>query len=237
MKRKLAVLLAAGLISGMLAVPFSAEDETDFVIDLSDVEILSDDEDGMDINLDELLDYEDDGEEYTEDYEDYEEDEYVDSLEEGEEMYWYIVQYHDDGHDSILLNDVVIILPESWNDLYDMVINDDRVDFYHKASRAAYYLEGDTSGGRLFSLCTSADDSYADVLPSYQDLAVSSDGIYYYLEFPTDMQAYPKKDEIREEYEKLYSEIDYVKEESFGLYNLLMDEDLDEDMTEDFLFE
>ena len=225
MLKKSSTLMLAGLICLGLALPCLAEDdvfETEITIDLSDYDL----ENGeAEIDLGELFGDED--YEYDED-EDYGETD-GDVLED-QEVYWYTVRYHEDDHDMIMLNDVILYLPENWSDQYDMLIRDDRVDFYHTASRAAWILKGE-EGGRLFSLCTSTDDSYTE-LPSYQDMGQGSDGLYYYLMFPTDMQAYPEDEEIRAGYEELYAGIDRVKDESFSLNDYYVGAEEFELMTE-----
>ena len=218
--KKSYVFAAAGVLSVMLAMPFMAEEdvfETEITIDLDDM-----DEDGDEalLDLDELFaDLE------------MESEDLADGMEE-EPMSWYVVQYHDDGQDTIMLNDMLIVLPESWSGKYDMILKDDRVSFYHTASRAGWALKGE-EGGLLFSLCASEEPDY-DILPSFQEMGQGSDGLYYYMIFPTDLQAYPEEEEIMEEYSALWGDIGVVKEESFALYDLVMDEGMEEEMSEEF---
>ena len=220
--KKRYLFAAAGVLSVMLAMPFMAEDvfETEITIDLEDL-----DEGGDEayLDLDELfadLEMESEGLDYE--------------MEE-EPMSWYVVQYHEDEQDTIMLNDMLIVLPESWTGKYDMILKDDRVSFYHSASRAGWLLKGGEEGGLLFSLCASEEPDF-DTLPSFQEMGQGSDGLSYYMVFPTDLQAYPEEEEIMEEYSALWEDIGVVKEESFALYDLVMDEgtEMEEEMSEEF---
>lgn len=226
MIKKSSMMMLAGLACLYLAFPCAAEDEafeTEITIDLDELDL----ENGeAEIDLGEL--FADEGYDYEEDG-DYEESD--DFIEENSEVYWYTVRYHEDEQDMVMLNDVIVYLPESWTGQYDMIIRDDRVDFYHTKSRAGWTLKGEDAG-LLFSVCTSTDDSYTEV-PEFQDMGQGSDGLYYYLMFPSDAQAYPDDEEIRAGYEELYAQIDRVKEESFSLNDYYVGAEEFEGMTEE----
>ena len=246
-------LAAAGIAVIGLAFPAAAEEpvfESEIVIDLNDPD--AEDEidlsamfEGDDADIDVEAEYEDDGEyNYDEDYEDSDgesdidfDDENMDddSLliedEESDGMIWYVYKYTEDGADQIMINDVMIVLPEDWTDKYDMILEDERVTFYNRLSRAGYLLEG-LEAGRLFSLCLAKPgEEITDIVPTYE-LGAGSDGNVFYLEFPSDVQAYVSNEDIAAEYSALYEEIDDVKENSFVISYDFDTEEVEEAFTE-----
>lgn len=102
----------------------------------------------------------------------------------------------------------VITLPTDWDGKIEVLQVEDRIDFYHEASRNAWKLEG-YNGGLLFSLNFSENQDYLNN-PSYQDVGSTEEG-YYYLTFPTDIQSYYSNARIDDEYIRLWSEIDYIR--------------------------
>ena len=246
MKKTKLYLAAAGIAVFGLAWPAAAEEpvfETELVIDLSDPGA------GDEIDLPAMFDM-DDAEYDEEDYDDaeyeyeYDESDYDDAdTEDGEdallddpesddETFWYVYRYSEEGADQIVINDVMISLPADWTDKYDMLLTSDRVTFYHRMSRAGQLLEG-SEGGRLFSLCVVRDgEEIPENLPDYVELGEGSEGVQYYLEFPTDAQAYISNEEIAKEYEEMYAEIDDVKDNSFIISYDFESDDVEEAFTE-----
>lgn len=103
----------------------------------------------------------------------------------------------------------VISMPLDYDGQIDVVEDNDRVYFYHKASKDAWEMDG-YKGGLLFSLNFSEKKDYL-YLPDYQDIGSTADG-FYYLSFPTDLQAYFGNERIASQYSELWSQIDYVKQ-------------------------
>ncbi len=103
----------------------------------------------------------------------------------------------------------VISMPLDYDGQIDVVEDNDKVYFYHKASKDAWEMDG-YKGGLLFSLNFSEKKDYL-YLPDYQDIGSTADG-FYYLSFPTDLQAYFGNERIASQYSELWSQIDYVKQ-------------------------
>lgn len=103
----------------------------------------------------------------------------------------------------------VISMPLDYDGQIDVVEDNDKVYFYHKASKDAWEMDG-YKGGLLFSLNFSEKKDYL-FLPDYQDIGSTADG-FYYLSFPTDLQAYFGNERIASQYSELWSQIDYVKQ-------------------------
>ncbi|MBP3870219.1 MAG: toll/interleukin-1 receptor domain-containing protein [Faecalicoccus sp.] len=105
----------------------------------------------------------------------------------------------------------VISMPLDYDGQIDVVedTDNDRINFYHKASKDAWEMDG-YKGGLLFSLNFSEKKDYL-YLPDYQDIGSTADG-FYYLSFPTDLQAYFGNERIASQYSELWSQIDYVKQ-------------------------
>ena len=117
---------------------------------------------------------------------------------------------------------VKVVLPEDWyeNTFVDASISS--ATFYHKDSYDKYEEKG-YEGGRLFTIGYCVNDDYKD-LPSYTFLGYSEEqNVNYYVEYPTDVQAYMEDDAIRAEYEDLYAQVQDV------VANIQIDVTADED--------
>lgn len=123
---------------------------------------------------------------------------------------WEYDQYTDDkGSEVYDFQEVELKIPKSWNGKYGFKIFDDRIDFYHKASRKAAREAGWGEGGRLFSLCFSEDTEFEEYLPAYEIIGDGEDGTYY-LEFPTDVQGYPEDDRICGEWMDMTEKLEWI---------------------------
>ena len=109
--------------------------------------------------------------------------------------------------------EVMVTLPGSWAGMYSVKIGENGVTFYNSLSRRLWEEDG-SEGGRLFTLAWYGKNDY-DYLPSYDDLGKAPGG-YYCLIYPTDVQAY-NSPMAMEEYEQMYSQIDFVAENSYIL--------------------
>ena len=115
----------------------------------------------------------------------------------------------EDGSLIYYFQELSLQLPASWRGSV-MALQDERgTSFYQKASYEKYKAEGMDKGGFLFSLGASVNQSFTQ-LPSFRYLGFSEDScMNYYLQLPTDYPAYNEPD-IREEYDQMIGEIDYV---------------------------
>ena len=102
-----------------------------------------------------------------------------------------------------------IVLPASWGSQVTVIDEGNHVSFYHTASMEAWEVDGYDNTGYLFKLYLDPTQDYKN-LPSFMDLGKTSEG-YFYLMFPTDFQAYADNERIMNQYQELYSEIEYVK--------------------------
>ena len=104
--------------------------------------------------------------------------------------------------------DISVTLPADWAGLYNTRITDKGISFYNSLSRSLWEEDGYT-GGLLFTLAWSAKRDY-DHLPSYDDIGKGVTG-YYYLIYPTDVQAY-NTSYAMEEYSGMYKNIGFIAE-------------------------
>ena len=120
---------------------------------------------------------------------------------------------------------IKLYLPMEWKDLYLIDQKEDGVTFYHKASHEKYLEEGIKSGGFLFELCASEDESYKD-LPAYEDLGYCEDaGLHFYLRLSSDYPAY-MDDTIKAEYDEMAAQIkDIIEKVKIGKSVLFFPED------------
>jgi len=104
---------------------------------------------------------------------------------------------------------ITITMSEEWYQNTFVKANGPAATFYHKDSYKKYQEEG-FEGGRLFTIAYSVNQDFKD-LPSFSYLGFDEgEMLNYYVEFPTDAQAYMKDESIGKEYERLYSTVEEV---------------------------
>lgn len=115
-----------------------------------------------------------------------------------------------ENHDILVaFSDLSVTLPADWGGRCLMEISDTEAAFFQKASRQLYTEEyGSPSGGWLFSICFSEDESYKQY-PNYEPLARVEDG-YYFLSYPTDVQGYLENETAMEEYGEMFREVEWA---------------------------
>ncbi len=114
-----------------------------------------------------------------------------------------------DNDIQIDFKEVQVTLPQSWSGKCQMGVSENSVTFYQTKSRKLWSEEGYTSGGRLFSIGFSADESYKND-PSYMTIGSTSEGTYY-ASFPTDVQAYTKDASAYEEFSSMANDMEWVR--------------------------
>ena len=115
----------------------------------------------------------------------------------------------EDGSLIYYFEDLSLRMPAGWRGKLMVVQHESGVSFYQKASYEKYKEEDILTGGFLFQLSASVNQSFTS-LPSFRYLGFSEkSAMNYYLRLPTDYPAY-NEPEIRAEYDKMYSQIDYV---------------------------
>ena len=118
----------------------------------------------------------------------------------------------DDGSQIYYFEEVAVTLPTDWQGKVAVQTQDTSVTFYHKASKEKWQENYGTDGGKLFSLSYSVNSDFTE-LPSYYYVGFGEESVMnYFLTFPTDVQGYMDDSSISEEYQQLFSEIDYIKD-------------------------
>ena len=125
------------------------------------------------------------------------------------------MQFYDnelsDGSLIYYFEEVALTLPADWKGKTDIEINGNSATFYHKASREKWLAENGTDGGKLFTLSCSVNHDFSE-LPDFSYIGFSEESVMnYFLIFPTDVQAYVEDSAVATEFQQLYSEIDFVK--------------------------
>lgn len=116
-----------------------------------------------------------------------------------------------DNNIVVTFEEIEVTLPESWSGKCLLSTGEDGVSFYQIKSRDLWTEElGYKNGGHLFSICSSDDYSFKD-LPAYQTLGTGDGGIYY-LEFPTDVQAYTEDAEAYGEFMQMSEDVPWITE-------------------------
>lgn len=121
----------------------------------------------------------------------------------------------DDGSVVYEFDEVAVTLPADWAGKYDMEVKGNSVTFYHKTSREKWIEKNGTSGGNLFTLSCSVNHDFTK-LPDFAYIGFSEESMMnYFLIFPTDFQAYVDDSTVAEEFQELYSGLDFVKEHTY----------------------
>lgn len=106
---------------------------------------------------------------------------------------------------------IKISMDEFWYQHTSVILSEDgaAASFYHRGSYLAYQEEG-TVGGLLFTLGASVNTYFQD-LPDFVYLGFDNEeSMHYYAVLPTDYQAYMGDEEIRKEYDELWSAVEDV---------------------------
>ena len=124
---------------------------------------------------------------------------------------WYTDDILEDGSLIYYFEDLSLTLPASWAGKVMAMEEETGTAFYHKASYEKYQEAGE-AGGLLFRIAASVDTSFEE-LPSFAYLGFSEQSaMNYYLELPSDMQAWMEDAGIAAEYEAMAADIDAVVE-------------------------
>ena len=124
-------------------------------------------------------------------------------------MFDYTDDILEDGSLIYYFEELSLRMPADWRGKLTVVQHQSGVSFYQKASNDKYREEDIWTGGFLFQLGASVNQSFT-YLPSFRYLGFSEQSaMNYYLRLPTDYPAY-NDPEIRAEYDKMFSQIDYV---------------------------
>ncbi len=113
-----------------------------------------------------------------------------------------------DGNLCYRFEEVQLVLPGSWADRYDIRFNENSVSFYQSASRSLWKENYGFEGGFLFALAYSETKDY-ETLPSYEDLGQGATG-YYFLIYPSDYQAYMDDPDVRNEYDSMFADRQFI---------------------------
>ena len=106
---------------------------------------------------------------------------------------------------------ILVAMDKAWYQNTKVVLgeNGSTASFYHKGSYDAYAEEGMT-GGLLFTIGASVNTDFQD-LPSFVYLGFDEEeAMNYYALLPTDYQAYMGDEEVRSEYDELWSGVEDV---------------------------
>ena len=103
--------------------------------------------------------------------------------------------------------DLELYLPREWEDALTVEQTEDGVSFYQTASHEKYLEEGIASGGFLFQLRASADESFRD-LPAYEYLGYSENAsLHFYALLPSDYPAWTGDAAIQAEYDSMSRQV------------------------------
>lgn len=125
---------------------------------------------------------------------------------------WECSTYRDENNDIVIdFTEVQTVLPASWAKKCQVITSTDHASFYHTQSRELWTEElGYPNGGHLFTISFSEDYDFT-YLPAYHLLGQTEDG-YYFLEYPTDYQAYAENVEVADDFNSLSADVEWITE-------------------------
>ena len=99
---------------------------------------------------------------------------------------------------------IFVTMDLNWYQNTRVKIEDSGATFYHEDSYEAYEKQG-LKGGRLFTIGACVNSDFRN-LPSFEYIGFDEEScMNYYAELPTDYQAYAEDEDIRAEYDALWS--------------------------------
>ena len=122
------------------------------------------------------------------------------------------VENEDGTYSYYFYQGVTVNVDEDFYQAADVDCYEDRAVFYHKASREKYEEEGAADGGTLFTLYTTDEEEDVDEAP-VPTTFVGYDGeeeLYYYVVYPSDVQAYYEDEDIMNEYQELFAKVEGI---------------------------
>lgn len=127
-----------------------------------------------------------------------------------EDLWEYTTATDENGNIIFDFKEIEVTVPADWAGRCGMSVSDDRVTFYHMASREAQKAQGWTPGGRLLTVACSEDQSFTQTEPSY---SIVGDGAYgtYYIALPTDVQGYTQEETIYNDWKDVSDDVEWIK--------------------------
>ena len=112
---------------------------------------------------------------------------------------------------------VFVTMDKDWYRHTRVLLEDGGASFYHKGSYNAYAEEG-MKGGWLFTIGACVNSDFQD-LPRFEYIGFDDENaMNYYVELPTDYQAYTEDDGIRAEYDALWAGVkDVISQITIGV--------------------
>lgn len=107
---------------------------------------------------------------------------------------------------------ITVEMPQDW--YQNILIEADKkfVTFYHQASYDKFLEDGYDTGGKLLTIGCSVNTDFKDY-PGYEYIGFDEEeALNYYYSIPTDYQGYVEDASVKEEYDRLYAELEEVCE-------------------------
>ncbi len=109
-------------------------------------------------------------------------------------------------------SDFMLTIPEQWRGRYNVTADEHGIRFYQSLSRSLWEENGGYTGGFLFGVAYAENEDFRN-LPSFDELGRVGSG-WYYLVYPTDVQAYMDSKIAMEEYQMMFALRDSILEKS-----------------------
>ena len=119
-------------------------------------------------------------------------------------------QNSDGTYSYYFMQGVTVTMDENWYRNTFVITGDEGATFYQKDSYDRYLEEGIEGGGRLLTIAASEDTDFK-YLPHYEYVDFDPETmLHYFVELPSDYQAYTGDEEIRAAYDTLWAGVDSV---------------------------
>ena len=132
-----------------------------------------------------------------------------------EDFWEYDLAYDEDDNTIYEFSELEVVIPENWEDRYDVEEADDGLRFYSTAVREYCQRENpDSLGGELFTLHASQDYGFLEE-PQYSYIIGSSDDYIYYLTVMQGEAYEPEDAESADDWRDLSDDREWIEEQAF----------------------
>lgn len=132
-----------------------------------------------------------------------------------EDFWEFDLAYDEDDNTIYEFSELEVVIPENWEDRYDVEEADDGLRFYSTAVREYCQRENPASlGGELFTLHASQDYGFLEE-PQYSYIIGSSDDYIYYLTVMQGEAYEPEDAESADDWRDLSDDREWIEEQAF----------------------
>lgn len=128
-----------------------------------------------------------------------------------EDLFACSTSRNSDNNIVVDFKEVQLTLPASWSGKCQVTTSANSASFYQTKSRKLWSQElGYSNGGLLFEICYSENLDFLEY-PAYRIIGDTDEG-HYYVEYPTDVQAYVDNEEAANEFWVMSDDVQWISD-------------------------